>query len=133
MEQFKNAKHKESTKQVYIAIWRQFNKFIIRLDDMPNSWEAKTALYITHLIKSGAQSSTIKTYISAIKSVLADDGYEWSSSSLLLNSLVRSCRLKNDRLKTRLPILKGLLEILLAEVQRMYRPQQQFFIRQFFH
>ena len=48
------------------------------------------------------------------------DGYEWNDQKILVSSLVRSCKLVNDRVKTRLPIQKGLLEMLLFEIKRKY-------------
>ena len=66
------------------------------------------------------QSSTLKSYFSAIKHVLKLDGYQWDDTKVLLSSLVRSCRLENDKVKTRLPIQKGLLEMILFEVDRHY-------------
>ena len=36
---------------------------------------------------------------------------------------MRSCKLENDRLKVRLPIQKGLLEMLLFELHRVYNDQ----------
>ena len=65
----------------------------------------------------GVQSSTLKSYFSAIKFVLRQDGYVWDDAKMLLNSLVSSCKLVNDRVKVRLPIQKGLLELLLFEIK----------------
>ena len=38
----------------------------------------------------------------------------------MLSSLVRSCRIANDKVKTRLQIQKGLLEMLLFEIGRKF-------------
>ena len=84
------------------------------------SWEEKTALFGAYLVDNGIQSSTFKSYFSAIKHVLKLDGYQWDDNKVLLSSLVRSCQLVNDRVKTRLPIQKGLLEMLLFEIERKY-------------
>ena len=59
----------------------------------------------------------------AIKAVLKDDGYEWEDDKVLLNALTKSCKLKNDRVKVRLPIQKGLLEIILFDIRRRYGEQ----------
>ena len=68
----------------------------------------------------GIQSSTLRSYFSTIKHILKQDGYEWNDKKMLLNTLVKGCKLENDRVKIRLPIQKGLLEMLLFEVQRYY-------------
>ena len=91
---------------------------------MPLLWEDRTCLYCTHLIcEKGLQSSTVRSYISGIKSVLTTDGYEWDDGKMLLNTLTRSCKAKNDRVKTRLPIQRGLLEMVLFEIRRRYSEQ----------
>ena len=87
---------------------------------LKTSWEEKTAFFGAYLVENGIQSSTLKSYFSAIKHILKLDGYQWDDSKVLLSSLVRSCKLINDRVKTRLPIQKGLLEMLLFEVDRMF-------------
>ena len=120
MEKLKNKRVRNSTSKNYLSIWRNFNHFLIRLDKMPKAWEDRTALFCAHLIDNGAQSQTVKSYVSAIKGVLKDDGYtEWSDQKILLSSLTRACRLVNDKLYCRLPIQKGLFELLLFEVKRM--------------
>ena len=68
----------------------------------------------------GIQSSTLKSYFSAIKHTLKQDGYVWDDKKVILSSLVRGCKLENDRVKVRLPIQKGLLEMLFFEIGRTY-------------
>ena len=120
MQKLEGQKNKDSTKKVYLNIWRQFNKFVIRLDQIPKTWEERLSLYVTHMIDSGMQSASIKTYISGIKSTLADDGYDVNTTKLKLTSLTKACRLKYDRVRTRLPIQKGLLQLLLLGIERLY-------------
>ena len=72
------------------------------------------------LVDGGIQLSTLRTYFSAIKHVLWQDGYEWNDNKLILSSLVRGCKLENDTVKIRLPIQKGLLELMLFEIERKY-------------
>ena len=123
MEILKTKKNRKSTMNNHHCVWTQFNKFLIRLDVMPSMWEDRVALYVTYLVNEGYQSSTVKSYISAIKCVLKDDGYEWDDGSVLLSSLTRACRLINDKVRTRLPIKCNLLELVLFEVQRIYHDQ----------
>ena len=121
LERLKNRQTRDSTAKNYIGIWRQLNKFIIKLDYKDNlSWEEKTALFGAYLVDGGVQSSTLKSYFSAIKFILKQDRYEWKDSKLLLSSLIRGCKLENDKLKVRLPIQKGLLEMILFEVERKF-------------
>ena len=119
IERFQNRRHKKSTKKTYLAIWRKFNEFVIRLDELPKTWEKRIILYIGHLLEQGCQSATIKTYVSAIKAVLEDDGCELELKDLKISSLTRACRLYNDRVKNRLPIKKPLLELILYQVPRV--------------
>ena len=71
------------------------------------------------------QSASVRSYISAIKRTLIDDGYNWDDNQLLLSSLTRACKLTNDTVKTRLPIQCGLLEVLLFEAQRKFQKENQ--------
>ena len=80
-------------------------------------------MYCAALIQEGAQSATLKSYISAIKAILRDDGYEWNENRVLLGSLTRSCKLINDRVRTRLPVNQGLLEMMLFELERLLSNQ----------
>ena len=124
LEQLKQEGNRDSTKKVYHTIWKNFNKFLIRLDRMPKTWEDRTCIYCTHLIcEKGLQSSTVRSYISAIKWVLKNDDYNWDDGKLLLNTLTKSCKVKNDKVKTRLPIQKGLLEMVLFELRRKFCDQ----------
>ena len=74
----------------------------------------------------GTQSATVKTYISSIKAVLQNDGYHWDCEQFKLLSLTQACKFTNDRVRTRLPIGKPLLELLLFELERLY--QQNYLI-----
>ena len=124
LEKLKANHNRETTKQNYLSIWRNFNNFVIRLDKKPHLWEDKASLFFAYLIDKGAQSSTIKSYKSAIKSILIDDGYDWRDNRILLNTLTRACKLQNDRVRTRLPIKSGLLELILFEVERICQGQE---------
>ena len=101
----------------YMSIWRQFNCFVINLDHIPNSWEERATLFVVHLIAKGAQSDTVKSYVSAIKATLVNDDYAWNDNKLLLTSLARACKVVNDKVRTRLPISCALLEVLLFETE----------------
>ena len=120
--------NRSSTLKTYLNIWRQFNNFVISLDVKPNSWQAKTTLYKAYLIDNGKQLASIKTYVSAIKKLLVMDGYQWKYDEVLLNSLTKACRLINDRVKSRLPIQCGFLEMILFEVERYFNTSAQYYL-----
>ena len=90
---------------------------------MPEKWEDRASMFLAYLIDKVTQSATIKSYLSAIKSVLADDEYPWSDNLIKLSTLTRACKLENDILTCRLPIQVKLLELILFEIQRMYETQ----------
>ena len=121
LERLKNKQTRASTAENYLSIWRHLNIFLISLDTKENlSWEEKTALFGTYLVDGGVQSSTLKSYFSAIKHILKQDGYPWDDNKAILSSLVRGCCLENDKVKVRLPIQKSLLELLLFESERFF-------------
>ena len=66
------------------------------------------------------KSTTVKSYVSAIKRFLIDDGYPWDDQKVLLGSLTKACRLINDKVYTRLSIQCTLLEMILFEMQRLF-------------
>ena len=41
VEKLKGKQHRDSTSRSYLAAWRRFNAFIIRLDVRPPSWEER--------------------------------------------------------------------------------------------
>ena len=85
---------RSGTKKVYYSVWIQFNHFIIRLDHKPKTWEDRLMLFVGHLVKTEKKSTTIASYISAIKAVLKSDGGYMNQDKCLLNSLTKACRLK---------------------------------------
>ena len=120
LDKLKNKRVRNSTSKIYLSVWRSFNKFLIKLDQKPSLWEDRVALFCAYLIDQGFQSQTIKSYVSAIKGVLKDDGYNWNENRVLISSLTKACRLVNDKVKTRLPISQNLLEVMLFEIQRIF-------------
>ena len=109
---------------MYCCVWRQFNKFIINLDVIPETWEERATLFIGYLVQKGMQSGTVKSYISGIKKMLLYISYEWDDNKVLLASLMKACKLKNDRIKTRLPIDYHLLEQILKKVDKIFNQDQ---------
>ena len=124
IDRLKMKQVRETTSKNYMGIWRHFNKFLIKLDNKPPEWEQRTALFCAYLIDKGNKSATLKSYISAIKMVLKEDGYSWDDNKILFNSLTRACKLENDTVKCRFPIQRKLLELILFEIQRIFADQQ---------
>ena len=117
IDRLKAQRHCPSTVDNYMCVWRNFNNFIIQLELVSLSWEEKLCFYAAFLVEEcSIQSATLKSYISGIKAMLLSDGYILSDDKLLLNCITRACRLKNDHIYIRLPIGKGLLEILMNEI-----------------
>ena len=123
LQRLKSQTTRNTTTKNYHTIWKGFNKFILRLDKIPETWEGRLCLYGAFLVEKGIQSSTLKSYFSAIKKVLVLDGYKFSEEQCLLNSLSKACHLQNDQLRFRLPICHSLLEIILFELERMFPTQ----------
>ena len=128
MDKLRSKTVQDTTSKTYLAIWRQFNCFLIRLDWRPPSWEEKTALFCTYLIDKGNQSATVRSYVSAIKAVLAGDGYSWDNTKIFISSLTQACKLMNDRVKCRLPIQRPLSDMILFELARIYHAQPYLFL-----
>ena len=95
----------------------------MKLDRRPKLWEDRTTLFLAFMIDQGAQSSTIKSYLSAIKSILVTDKYKWDDSLVMITSLTQACKLINDRVTIRLPIRKRPLDLILYEIERLYVKQ----------
>ena len=111
---------RDMTRRTYYRVWKLFNAFFIRLDQKPDNWESRMVLFTGFLIDNQLQSSTIRTYLSAVRSVLAEHDIIINENLFLINSLTRVCKLKNDHIVTRLPIGKGLLQLLLTEAEKHF-------------
>ena len=123
VEKLKRQCNRSSTANKYLDIWRIFNKFVIWLDKKPKTWEERLTLFCAYLVQEKRKSTTIKSYISAIKWVLRNDGYVWNEAKLQLTALTKACKLQNDIVRTCLPISYKLLELVLFEVNRIFGTQ----------
>ena len=111
------------TKKNYYQIWRTFNEFFLKLDVKPREWEDRIILFIGYLVQNKRQSSTIKSYVSAIKAVLKINGIKFNPDLYLLSSLTKACKLVNDKVHTKLPIHKGVLGLIIAQLPNMFANQ----------
>ena len=93
--------HRDSTKENYLGIWRHFNQFYLRLDVRPDNWEDRLILFVAYLIEDGKQSSTIKSYVSAVRTVLKREGFKLNNDCAMLSAMTRACRLHFDRYQSR--------------------------------
>ena len=58
-------------------------------------------MFVAYSMYRGMQSSTLKSYISAIRFILNLDGHQWSDDKALLLTLTKSCRYTNDKAKNK--------------------------------
>ena len=120
LEKLLRSKHRPTTKRTYLSVWRKFNSFVIQLDHIPGTLEERVSLYVGYLAAKGIKSTTIKSYISGIKAILADDQYEWDEEAIKICFPHLGCRMINDRMRTRLPIGRKLLELILEKLEVIY-------------
>ena len=120
MERLKANQNRKSTQANYLGIWRVFNKFLLKLEEVPLSWNDRISSFGAYLVDKGYQSSTLRSYVSAIKNILNTDGIELEDDKIMLGTLVKACKLQNDTVYTRLPIRIKLLEQLIFELERVF-------------
>ena len=97
-----------------------FQWFYTQVGPKTNDMGRQIDSFCGYLVDRNSKSTTINSYISAIKSVLRDIDIIIQEDCYLLSALTRACRLKNDVLQTRLPIKKGMLRILLKEIANYF-------------
>ena len=98
------------------------------MDLKPNNWEHRVLLFAAYLIKEGKQSATVKSYILAIRAVLANVNVELREDMCLLKSLTRACKLNNDKVRIRMPIQRELLNIILRMIQEIFEEKGQCYL-----
>ena len=125
VDSLKSERYRDSTRQTYYRIWKLFNKFFIRLDDKPDTWENRLVLFTSFLMDNQLKLTTVRMYISAIRGVLQENDVELHEDQYLLSSLTKACKVKNDKLITRLRIGKGLLNLLINEVKCHFQHRGQ--------
>ena len=100
----------------------------MRLDEKPQHWEDRIVLFAGHLTHKNRKSTTVKSYISAIKAVLTNHDIEINEDQCLLGSLTRACRINRDKLTIRLPIQKQLLNTLLKKTHEYFMNRGQVYL-----
>ena len=87
IDNLKSYRFKSSTKKVYFCIWWKFNEFFIKLDRKPNNWEDRITLFVGYLTGQKMQSQTVRSYVSALKAILADINMRLDPDRFLLTAL----------------------------------------------
>ena len=128
VESLKNQRHCMSTRENYYEIWKNFNQFFLKLDDKSTSWGKRLTLYIGYLIQNKWKSTTIKSYISAIKAILKDSGIKFNLDESLISALTQACRLRNDTFQTKFPIGRELLHLLLKAIHKVFKSPQPYLV-----
>ena len=78
---------RKSTQKNYHCIWKLFNKFLLQLDNIPISWEQRISLFGVYLVERGSQSSTLRSYVAAIKSILCTDKIKLDADKIMLGTI----------------------------------------------
>ena len=125
MDRLKSQRCRDTTRATYHKVWKLFSDFFIKLDIKPRNWEHRLILFTRYLVDCDLKSSTIRTYVSAIRSVLAEDGFELDHHNFTITALTRACQIRHDKLVVRLPIHQDLLELLCKELKVWSRSKNQ--------
>ena len=125
IDKLKSQRIKESTRKIYYCVWRKFNEFFIKLDHKPSTWEQRITLFVGYFIDQKKQSQTVCSYVSALKGVLAEVNIFLDKDQFLLSALTRACKFKNDHANMRLPIRKGMLNVLIRNTADFFLNQKQ--------
>ena len=125
IEKLKNESLRNSTKRNYYLIWKLFNRFFLKLDNKPTSWEDRLTLFVGHLVHTNHQSQTIKSYLSAIRNTLRMENIKLNEDQFLLNTLTRACCIKNDTVFHRMAIQKAMLRMLVRGVDVFFNNRNQ--------
>lgn len=128
IQEIKFMKHRQSTRSKYHEIWISFNKFLIRFDRMPITWEDRIYVYIAHLVNNKKSVNTVKSYLSAIRQILKSDGVELNEDKELLSSLLTTCKIKNKSLFIRMPIRFKLLKAIIDHTDIMLNKNGQTYL-----
>ena len=124
IERLKGQQFRGSTRRNYRSVWKGFNEFFIKLDVKPLQWEERIILFVGYLIQHRkAKSQTIRSYLSAIRATLQNEGIKLEEDRFLLNSLTCACKLTNDSFHVCLPIQKPLLIQILSIINMVFQEQ----------
>ena len=120
VERLTMSAHRSSTRKNYLSVWRTFSKFYLRLDRKPKTWEQRIVLFVGFLVQNKKKSTTIRSYVSAIRNILQEDKIELDENIFQLNALTKACKLTVDKVRTKLPIHKNLLRVIVKYVEEHF-------------
>ena len=120
MEHLKLERNRSSTRRNYHTIWKIFSRFYLKLDVKPTEWEDRMTLFIGYLIDQNKKSTTINSYVSAVKAILLEDGVKINADSFLLSSLERACKFRKNKATVCFPIHRQLLDMILKKVDQIF-------------
>ena len=123
IEELKTQSCRSSTMRSYYNIWRSFNRFFVWLDKKPHTWEERLVLYVGFLIQNEKKSTTVNSYISAIKTVLISHGIKISEDRSLFNALTKACKLKNDSISLKLLVHKEIIRAIIQKLDQYFAHQ----------
>lgn len=112
-----------SSKTSYHGIFDNFLDFLDLFNTLPDRWEDKIVLYVSFLADNIYEEQTIKSYLSAIRHELKQDGVRLDEDKFLLESIIRSSRFKNREKRERLGISEQMLHRILDQVDLTFDQQ----------
>lgn len=115
----KNGDLAPSTSETYHTVWRNFLNFLNEFKNLPSKYEDKMVMYAAHLGNEGAHSATVGSYMSAIRYKLRKDGIDIPDKNFEIASIIRTCKLKNNRVFYRCGISKPMLKDLLQATKEL--------------
>ena len=113
-------KNRDSTRRNYHTIWKIFSKFYLSLDSKPTEWEERLSLFAGYLINDKKKLATVKSYVTAVQSILREDNIEISEDRYLLNALTRACKYHVEHCTVRKPIQRHLLNSIIQYMDVLY-------------
>ena len=85
-------------------------------------------LFVGHFINEKKKASTIRSYVSAIKTMLKENRIKLSEDKYLISSLTKACSYRNDQVYLRLPIRKYLLNIIVDQTWKHFEIKSQYYL-----
>lgn len=128
VEGMKNGDLRNSSQQMYHKVWTNFLKFLDGFKNLPTKWEDKMVMYAAHLGNIGEFSQTVASYMSAIRYKLRKDGLEIPDKNFEIASIIRTCKLKNDRVRYRCGLTRRMTEDLIMATKTLFLNNGQVYL-----
>lgn len=120
-----NRRVTNETDAKYYDDWVTFNRFLLKLDHIPRSWEERVFVYLNYLEQTTHQSGTLQVYKTAIKYELNLLGIDFDEDKFDLKATIRTCKYRNDRCSIRSPIRWPMLHAILDKIDQTYMQRGQ--------